>query len=106
MSQPTPHHSARSTLTGFVLALGLTLAAFYLVQYAPSMGHSLRQGLLVGLAVAQLIVQVHYFLHVDGSNAQRWNLGALVYTLFIAVLLIGGTLWIMHNTRVHMMSGS
>ncbi|NDU89462.1 MAG: cytochrome o ubiquinol oxidase subunit IV, partial [Ferrovum sp.] len=39
------------------------------------------------------------------SSEQLWHLLPLLYTLLIVILLVGGTLWIMHNANLHMMSG-
>jgi cytochrome o ubiquinol oxidase operon protein cyoD len=49
------------------------------------------------LAIAQLLVQLFCFLHLGQESKPRWNLVALVFALFIVVVLVGGTLWIMHN---------
>ncbi len=76
---------------GFVLSIVLTLMAFGLTgvpQVAP---------LLVGLAVAQLFVQLILFLHIGSESKPRWNLAALVFALIVVTILVGGTLWIMNN---------
>jgi len=58
---------------------------------------------IVSAAVVQIVVQMHYFLHLDRSSSQRWNVMVLVYTLIIIAFLVGGSLWIMYNTGVRMM---
>ena len=65
-----------------------------------------RSAVLVGIfcaAVAQILVHLHYFLHLDTSSAARWNVLALVFTVLIMVLFVGGTLWIMSNLNYRMM---
>ncbi|WP_297449055.1 cytochrome o ubiquinol oxidase subunit IV [Ferrovum sp.] len=106
MKSSAAHHgSLRSYLGGFSASLLLTLASFGLVLYGPPLEPSLLFGTLALLAILQIIVQIYFFLHVDTSSEQLWHLLPLLYTLLIVILLVGGTLWIMHNANLHMMSG-
>ncbi|WP_297476359.1 cytochrome o ubiquinol oxidase subunit IV [Ferrovum sp.] len=106
MKSSAAHHgSLRSYLGGFSASLLLTLASFGLVLYGPPLEPSLLFGTLAFLAILQIIVQIYFFLHVDTSSEQLWHLLPLLYTLLIVILLVGGTLWIMHNANLHMMSG-
>ncbi len=101
MSHPTSI-SYRNNITGFAISLVLTIASFGLV----SSGHfpaSFTLALIAMLAVLQVIAQMHFFLHLDTSSEQRWNLISLIYTLTIIVFLVVGTLWIMYNTGIRMM---
>ncbi|MDA8416191.1 MAG: cytochrome o ubiquinol oxidase subunit IV [Betaproteobacteria bacterium] len=100
------HHSSLSkTFTGFVLSLILTLGAFSIARGWTDLASTMRHVLLVLLALIQILVQLRYFLHLDGSPDQRWKRWTLWYTVLIALLLLGGTLWIMHNAQMHMMAG-
>jgi cytochrome o ubiquinol oxidase operon protein cyoD len=97
------HGSLGSYIGGFVLSVLLTVAAFGLVMR----GLFSPQTALIGLAVlafVQIIVHLVFFLHINTSAAQRWNLGALGYTAVAALFLIGGTVWVMHNVSMNMMS--
>ncbi|MBW8072399.1 MAG: cytochrome o ubiquinol oxidase subunit IV [Ferrovum sp.] len=106
MKTSAAHHgSLRSYLGGFASSLFLTLASFGLVLYGPPLEPSFLFGMLALLAILQIIVQIYFFLHVDTSSEQLWHLLPLLYTLLIVILLVGGTLWIMHNANLHMMSG-
>lgn len=98
----TAHGSYRSNTTGFILSLLLTLASFGMVM-SGNIPVSLTLAVIVTLAVLQIIAQMHFFLHLDNSHAQRWNVMVLVYTLIIIVFLVVGTLWIMYNTHIRMM---
>lgn len=90
-------------LIGFVLCLILTAASFYVVTQ-PAWGAKNLYLFLTGLAVAQLIIQVIFFLRVNAETpASRWNLTAFIFTLLIIVLIVGGSLWIMYNLDYHMM---
>jgi cytochrome o ubiquinol oxidase operon protein cyoD len=98
----TVHGSYRSNTTGFILSLLLTLASFGMVM-GGKIPASLTLAVIVTLAVLQIIAQMHFFLHLDNSPAQRWNVMVLIYTLIIIIFLVVGTLWIMYNTNVRMM---
>ncbi len=104
-----PSGASRGTLksyaTGFILSLTLTALAFGLVMSGALPPSEILFGIIVA-AVVQIIVQMHYFLHLDASSSQRWNVMVLVYTVLIITILVGGTLWIMFNMRDHMMAVS
>ncbi|MDE2260863.1 MAG: cytochrome o ubiquinol oxidase subunit IV [Betaproteobacteria bacterium] len=95
----------KSYATGFVLSLTLTVLAFGLVMRGALPLPGILFG-IIGAAVVQIVVQMHYFLHLDASSSQRWNVMVLVYTVLIIAILVGGTLWIMFNMRDHMMAVS
>ncbi len=94
--------SLRSYLTGLVLALILTGISFGLVMS----GILPIWATLIAIFLAafvQILVHLYYFLHLDTSSEARWNLFAILYTVFIMVLFIGGGLWIMYNLHWRMM---
>ena len=99
------HGSLKSYATGFALSLILTVIAFGLVLDGMLPRGTVVAGIVVA-AVVQMIVQIHYFLHLDTSSAQRWNVMALLYTVLIVAILVGGTMWIMLNSQLHMMGGA
>ena len=59
---------------------------------------------IAGLAFVQIVVHLIFFLHMNASSAQRLNVMAFGFTVLTAVILIVGSLWIMHNVSMHMMS--
>ncbi|KVP96373.1 cytochrome o ubiquinol oxidase subunit IV, partial [Burkholderia ubonensis] len=59
---------------------------------------------LAVLAFAQILVHLVCFLHMNTSSSQRWNVMAFSYTVLTALILIVGTLWVMHNVSMNMMS--
>ena len=94
--------SLKSYLTGFMLSLILTAIPFALVmQGAVSASAALAAIFVAG--IVQILVHLHYFLHLDTSSAARWNVLALIFTLLIMVLFVGGTLWIMYTLNYRMM---
>ena len=89
-------------LAGFGLALVLTAIPFGLVIY----GNLPRWIILGGLFLAgivQAIVHLHYFLRLDSSSSQRWNLMALLFTAVIIFLLAGGTIRILYALHLNML---
>ena len=96
------HGSRKSYITGFLLAIALTIVPFGLVMTHASVGTPL---LIAVFAMAQILVHIVYFLHVNRSVEQRWNLMALVFTGIVVGIILGGSIWIMHNLYVNMMPG-
>jgi cytochrome o ubiquinol oxidase operon protein cyoD len=122
------HPDLATYLTGFILALLLTLLAFGLViiERGCSLGsidkllgicpsgevitEEMPRWLIIGgvsvLAILQISVHLRYFLHLSFGSAQNWNLQAILFALFIIIIMVGGTLWIMNDLNGHMMLGS
>lgn len=94
--------SLKSYLTGFVLSLILTAIPFALVMNGTLPSSAILSGIF-GAGIVQILVHLHYFLHLDTSSAARWNLLAMMFTLLILALFVGGTLWIMFNLNYRMM---
>jgi cytochrome o ubiquinol oxidase operon protein cyoD len=97
------HGSIGSYATGFILSVILTVAAFGLVMNGTLTGENALLA-IAGLALVQIVVHLVFFLHMNSSSAQRWNVMAFGFTVLTAVILIVGSLWIMHNVSMHMMS--
>ena len=94
--------SLKSYLIGFVLALILTAIPFALVMSGTLSSAAALAGIF-SAGMVQILVHLHYFLHLDTSSAARWNVLALMFTLLIMTLFVGGTLWIMHSLYYRMM---
>jgi cytochrome o ubiquinol oxidase operon protein cyoD len=96
------HGSRRSYVIGFLLAIALTIVPFGLVMTRASLGTPV---IIAVFALAQIMVHIVYFLHVNRSEEQRWNLMALVFTAIVLCIILGGSIWIMHNLYINMMPG-
>jgi cytochrome o ubiquinol oxidase subunit IV len=94
--------SVKSYLTGFVLSLILTAIPFALVMSGALSSSAILMGICLA-GIVQILVHLHYFLHLDTSSEERWNVLAMIFTLLIMVLFVGGTLWIMFNLNYRMM---
>jgi cytochrome o ubiquinol oxidase subunit IV len=95
------HGSLRSYVTGFVISVILTAGAFFVVMH-PTLPHVTIVATILVLAVVQIVVHLVFFLHLDNSSAQRWNVTAFAFALMVVLILILGSLWIMHNVSDHM----
>lgn len=99
-----PSHGSRSSyLTGFALSVVLTAIPFALVM-GGSVPRATAVPVIVALAVAQILVHLYYFLHLDASRRQSANVTAFIFTVLIVAILVGGSIWIMINIH-HFMIG-
>ena len=96
------HSTARTYTIGFVWALVLTNAAFITVQLGLANGWLLVL-LLTILAVGQLWIQLHFFLHLGRESKPRWNLMMFLFAVLVVGILVFGSLWIMNNLGYHNM---
>ena len=95
------HGDIRSYITGFVISIVLTLIPYFVVVDHLLSGHMLI-AVIVLFGIAQLLVQLIYFLHLSPKAKAKWNLIALVFTTLIVLILVVGTLWIMNNLNYNM----
>lgn len=54
------------------------------------------------LGLAQLIVQLVYFLHIDRRRSSREDLDLILFSTLVLLIIILGTVWIMGNLAVRM----
>ncbi len=94
--------SLKSYLTGFVLSLILTAIPFALVMSGTLSSSAILAGIF-SASIVQILVHLHYFLHLDTSSAAGWNMLAMIFTLLIMVLFVGGSIWIMNDLNYRMM---
>ena len=94
--------SLKSYLTGFVLSLILTAIPFALVMSGTWSSSAILAGIF-SAGIVQILVHLHYFLHLDTSSEASWNVLAMMFTLLIMVLFVGGTIWIMNSLNYRMM---
>lgn len=88
---------------GFVAAVALTVVPFAAVMKGLVSGGQAAL-LIMGLAVIQILVHLRYFLHINGKT-DHWTLQALVFTLFVLAVVLGGSLWVMYHMNANMMPG-
>lgn len=96
------HGSVKSYLIGFVLSVILTVVPFAIVM-AGSASKAVILSVVLVCAVVQILVHLVYFLHLNTSSEERWNLVALLFTVLIIAIVVVGSIWIMWNTHANMM---
>lgn len=86
---------------GLSLSLALTLAAYLaVVMHALSPVDTVI--LLIVCALAQCVVQLVYFLHLD-SRESRMRLFILGAAAVVVLILVSGSIWIMFTLNGRMM---
>ncbi|MDN6180641.1 MAG: cytochrome o ubiquinol oxidase subunit IV [Halomonas subglaciescola] len=81
-------------LIGGLLSLILTVVAFAAVL-GVDLSRAATLAIVAVAGVAQLIIQVRYFLHIDLSRQKREDLHLILFSLLLLTLMAGGTIWIM-----------
>lgn len=79
---------------GFVLAVGLTAASFWVSNTSLLWAHGIPLGLAV-LAIAQMGVHLVFFLHITTAPDNTNNVLALAFGTFVVLAVVVGSLWIM-----------
>jgi len=94
--------SLKTYTVGFILSVALTVLPFYLVMSGGMPCNAMVWG-ICSAGIVQILVHLHYFLHLDTSSVARWNLMVLLFTLLIMIIFVGGTLWVMYTLNYRMM---
>ncbi|GAA4795615.1 cytochrome o ubiquinol oxidase subunit IV [Lysobacter hankyongensis] len=100
-----PHVSAREYLNGFVLSVVLTAIPFALVMTETISNSTLAAVVILLFAAVQIVVHMVYFLHMNTKSEGGWNLLALVFTAVLVIIVLSGSLWVMHHLNTNMMPG-
>lgn len=96
------HGSTKQYTIGFILSVILTVIPFGMVM-AGGFGRGIVMAVIAITAVAQVLVQLVYFLHMNSSSEQRWNVIAFIYTVLCIAVLLVGSVWIMNYLHYNMM---
>ena len=98
----TRHHEARykSYIVGFILSVIATLIAYFFVVH-----HLWPKEILIyvvmGIAVVQLVIQSVFFLHL--GRGTRLKTVTFLFAILIVLVVVVGSLWIMHHLDYNMM---
>lgn len=89
-------------ITGFLFSIIVTLVAYYAVTQ-----HIFTRNVLtiyvLGLALIQFVVQLLYFLHLGEDTKPRYKIMVFMLMLMVVLIIVVGSLWIMHNMDYRMM---
>ncbi len=94
-------YSAKKLITGFVLALVLTLIPFAAV-WTMAFSVGVIFGIIALCAVVQVGVHLYFFLGIN-SKTPIENVLAICFAGILIFLMVGGTLWIMFDLYERMM---
>lgn len=88
---------------GFVWSIVLTLTAyFWTVKHIVPVQWMVAA--LCVLAIVQCAAQMYFFLHVSAGTRPRWKFISFWFMLGIVLIVVVGSLWIMHNLNYRMMA--
>lgn len=95
---PELEHEERQEFLSYVWGIGLavllTVVPFGLVHWFSGMPH-LALFIVIGvLALVQMLVHFHFFLHI-GLRQNREDLQLLLFSALLLIIMVAGTLWIM-----------
>ena len=92
-------------VTGFILSLILTLAAYFIIIDPSFFNFDLKTTLIVifVLALIQSLVQLIFFINVWKEDGPPWNLGIFVSTVSIIFIVIFFSIWIINHLNYNMM---
>lgn len=97
------HGTLKGYLTGFVLAVILTVIPFWLVMGNVFESSSTAGIVILALGAVQIVVHVIYFLHMNTTSENGWNFLALIFTLILVVITLAGSIWVMYHLNQNMM---
>jgi cytochrome o ubiquinol oxidase operon protein cyoD len=97
----TDRGTLRTYVTGFVASIVLTIAAYLLVTHRALSRRTLIAA-VIGLALAQFLVQLLFFLHLGRETKPRWKLMVALFMVMVVLILVFGSLWIMTNLNYRM----
>ena len=95
------HGSLRGYIIGYVSAIALTIAAFTVATSTGMAPFSIEAALAV-LAIAQMLVHLIFFLHINTAPVQKTNIMAFTATMLIIAIVVIGSIWIMGHLNRNM----
>jgi cytochrome o ubiquinol oxidase operon protein cyoD len=105
IEQTSPAEGSVTSYTiGFILSVLFTLIPFWLVIEKVATGWSLV-AVLFTFALAQLIVQLVFFLHLGKGSGAKWNVMIFIFMVGVVFIIGIGSIWIMKNLNYNVMPG-
>lgn len=91
----------RRYAVGLIVALCLIYAS-YLITTQRVLEGTVFAGVLLLIAITQLIVQMVLFLHIFDESKPRWTLWSMSYSIIMTTIVVVGSLWVMYNLNYNM----
>ena len=100
------HHgwnvSFKPLTLGFLFSLIFTFAVYRIVTHY-HLTHELLIVTVVGLGCLQVLTQLIFFLHLGLEAKPHWNVIMFLFMVLLIIILVGGSIWIMHNLSYNVM---
>lgn len=97
------HSTLKGYVTGFVLAVILTVIPFWLVMGKVIEKPHIAAIVILAIAAVQIVVHMIYFLHMSSKLEGGWSLLALIFTIMLLVIMLAGSIWVMYHLNANMM---
>ena len=97
------HGTLKSYITGFVLAVILTPIPFWRVMDHCIVNSETNALVIMAFGFVQIVVHMHYFLHMNTKSEGGWTFLALVFTVVMVVITLAGSIWVMYHMNGNMM---
>lgn len=98
------HGSVKEYIWGLIWSVVLTAVPFGMVM-AGGFDNGITLAVLLLCAVAQVFVQLIFFLHMNTSSEQIWNTVSAVFIVLIVLIVVLGSIWIMNHLNHNMLMG-
>ncbi|UOO90202.1 cytochrome o ubiquinol oxidase subunit IV [Vitreoscilla massiliensis] len=96
------HGSAKQYVVGFIISIILTVIPFFMVMNG-GFPKGLTVAVLVITMIAQVWVQLVWFLHMKREDSQKWQVLSFWYTFLTIAILFIGSVWILSELHTFMM---
>lgn len=93
------HGSLKQYVIGFVLSIILTIIPLVVVLN-DMFNQMTTYVILLVTAVAQLLVQLIFFMHIRDEKGPKYNLVALVFAIVLLLTIVIGSIFVMINNVV------
>ncbi|MQY43599.1 cytochrome o ubiquinol oxidase subunit IV [Epibacterium sp. SM1969] len=97
------HGSFKTYVIGFVLSVVLTIIPFWLVMGEPIESKAWIVAIIFIFGGIQMIVHIHYFLHVNIKAEEGWQAMSAGLTILLLMIVLSGSIWVMFNLQENMM---
>lgn len=98
------HGSVKEYLWGLFWSIVLTAVPFAMVMTG-GFDTGLTLVIILLCAIAQVFVQLVFFLHMNTSSEQIWNTVSAVFIVLIVAIVVLGSIWIMNHLNHNMLMG-
>lgn len=98
------HGSVKEYVIGLILSIVLTAIPFAVIMF-DLLSPGLSLAVILVTAIAQIFVQLVFFLHMNSSSEQLWNTTSAVFIVLVVAILVIGSIWIMEHLNHNMLMG-